>query len=288
MQKPILPNDLLGALRAALSTPASAEARRAGPRPEEASNLEADVRCLKILLAEDHPVNQKVAVHMLEKMGHSVVVAGDGRKALAALQNNVFDLVLMDVQMPEMDGFETVRAIRSREEGAGTHMPVIALTAHAMKGDRERCLEAGFDDYLSKPIRAEELRRTLGENRSRTGERAEVVGGPVWEQLLQTCGGDAEFARELADSFLETAPRLIAGVDAALTAGDASRLAAEAHGLKGISQTIGAEVLAVASRAVEEAGRGADLAGAAALAPALRTAWGDVKAVLLSRTRRRG
>ncbi len=210
-------------------------------------------------MAEDHVVNQKLAVHMLKKMGHSVVVVGDGRQALAALGADTFDLVLMDVQMPVMDGFEAVRAIRTQEEGTKAHVPIIAVTAHAMKGDRERCLKAGFDGYLAKPIRAEEMLRALGDLLcAGGGSEAEVE--PAWEQLLEKCGGDAEFAGELADSFLGTAQRLIEAVGAALAAGDARRLADEAHGLKGISQTIGAEVLAVASRAVEEAGRGADLA----------------------------
>jgi CheY-like chemotaxis protein len=112
---------------------------------------------LRILLAEDHPVNRKVAVGMLEGLGHSVAVAADGAQALTALDKCTFDVILMDVQMPVMDGFEATAAIRARESAAGRHTPIIALTAHAMKGDRERCLDGGFDDYLSKPIRRAEL-----------------------------------------------------------------------------------------------------------------------------------
>jgi CheY-like chemotaxis protein len=108
-------------------------------------------------LAEDNAVNQKIASSLLEKEGHHVTSASDGRQALAALDRENFDVVLMDVQMPEMDGFETTAAIRSRERDTGKRLPIIAMTAHAMQGDRERCLAAGMDSYIAKPIRAREL-----------------------------------------------------------------------------------------------------------------------------------
>jgi two-component system, sensor histidine kinase and response regulator len=112
---------------------------------------------LRVLLVEDNPVNQRLATRMLEKRGHRVVLAGNGREALEAIAKGRFDLVLMDVQMPEMDGFQATAAIREKEIGTGSHLPVIALTAHAMKGDRDRCLAAGMDGYLTKPIRPREL-----------------------------------------------------------------------------------------------------------------------------------
>jgi CheY-like chemotaxis protein len=112
---------------------------------------------LRILVAEDNAVNQKLVARLLEKRGHSVEVVANGRKALGALNKRAYDLVLMDVQMPEMDGFEATREIRKREKETGLHTQIIALTAHAMKGDRERCLEAGMDAYLTKPIRPKEL-----------------------------------------------------------------------------------------------------------------------------------
>jgi two-component system, sensor histidine kinase and response regulator len=112
---------------------------------------------LCVLLAEDNAVNQRLTVRLLEKRGHRVVVAGNGREALEAMEKETFDLVLMDVQMPEMDGLAATLAIREKEKGTSTHLVVVALTAHAMKGDRERCLAAGMDDYLSKPIRPPEL-----------------------------------------------------------------------------------------------------------------------------------
>ena len=116
---------------------------------------------LKILVAEDNLVNQKLAVRMLEKRGDQITVASNGLEALAALQTGAFDLVLMDIQMPEMDGFEATAAIRESERGTGKHQPIIAMTAHAMKGDDDRCLNAGMDGYLTKPIRSEELHALL-------------------------------------------------------------------------------------------------------------------------------
>ena len=117
----------------------------------------ADHRRFKVLLAEDNQVNQKVAVRFLEKRGHTVVLADSGKKALDAWRKQAFDVILMDVQMPEMDGFEATSRIREQEKSTGKHIPIIALTAHAMVGDRERCLAAGMDDYVSKPINAAEL-----------------------------------------------------------------------------------------------------------------------------------
>jgi CheY-like chemotaxis protein len=116
---------------------------------------------LKILLAEDNLVNQKLAVRMLEKRGHNITVAGNGLAALAALEASAFDLVLMDIQMPGMDGFEATAAIRESERGTLRHQPIVAMTAHAMKGDDQRCLDAGMDGYLAKPIRSEELSALL-------------------------------------------------------------------------------------------------------------------------------
>jgi CheY-like chemotaxis protein len=112
---------------------------------------------IQVLLVEDNIVNQKIAARVLERQGHKVILAGDGREAVAALDRARFDIILMDIQMPEMNGFEATAAIRERERRSGDHVPIIAMTAHAMKGDRELCLQAGMDAYLSKPIRAEEL-----------------------------------------------------------------------------------------------------------------------------------
>jgi two-component system, sensor histidine kinase and response regulator len=123
--------------------------------------VDAAERPLRILLAEDHAVNRRLARYMLEKKGHTVITAEDGRQALALLETETVDLILMDVQMPGMDGLEATRVIRARETAGGRRVPIVALTAHAMSGDRDYCLAAGMDDYLTKPIRAEDLHRVL-------------------------------------------------------------------------------------------------------------------------------
>jgi signal transduction histidine kinase/DNA-binding response OmpR family regulator len=135
--------------------------------------------CLRVLLAEDNAVNQRLGVKLLEKRGHSVTVAANGRAALKALEEENFDLVLMDVQMPEMDGLEATTAIRNKEKLSGNHQTVIALTAHSMKGDRERCLAAGMDGYLSKPIRPDELDALLESHIARRRERAQNQATPI-------------------------------------------------------------------------------------------------------------
>jgi two-component system sensor histidine kinase/response regulator len=129
---------------------------------------------LRVLLAEDNQVNQRLAARLLEKRGHRVSIAANGREALEALEKESYDLVLMDLQMPEMDGFEATAAIREKERKSGKHQTVVALTAHAMKGDRERCLAAGMDGYLSKPIRPQELDDVLDAHMRRTNQVAEA------------------------------------------------------------------------------------------------------------------
>jgi two-component system sensor histidine kinase/response regulator len=128
-----------------------------------------------VLLAEDNAVNQRLAVRLLEKRGHRVTVAANGREALDALQRESFDLVFMDVQMPEMDGLEATGAIREKEKRTGSHQAIIALTAHAMKGDREKCLAAGMDGYLTKPIRPQELEEILEDYVARRSAPAHPV-----------------------------------------------------------------------------------------------------------------
>ena len=128
-----------------------------------------------MLLAEDNAVNQRLATRLLEKRGHRVVVAVSGRETLELLEKEEFDLVLMDVQMPEMDGLETTASIRTKERGSEVHLPVIALTAHAMKGDEERCLAAGMDGYLSKPIRPQELDDILAKYMALRKEAAKAI-----------------------------------------------------------------------------------------------------------------
>ncbi|PIU31590.1 MAG: hypothetical protein COT06_07290, partial [Syntrophobacteraceae bacterium CG07_land_8_20_14_0_80_61_8] len=155
LHKPINQSELLESIAATLRWP-----RGLAPSVITRHTVEEAKRRLRILLAEDHPVNQKLAKRLLEKRGHTVLIADNGAEAVAILKTQVADLVLMDVQMPELDGFEATAIIR-REHLGGPHLPIIAMTAHAMKGDRERCLEAGMDGYVSKPIKVEELFMTI-------------------------------------------------------------------------------------------------------------------------------
>jgi CheY-like chemotaxis protein len=161
LTKPVKQADLWQAILRAMGT--------AAPAREPAAKRPAALpgRPLHILLAEDNPVNQKLAVSLLRKHGHTVEVANNGREALTALEQEPFDVVLMDVQMPEMDGLEATVAIREREKRTGRHIPVLAMTAYAMKGDRERCLAAGMDGYVAKPIRIQELLDVLADSSMR-------------------------------------------------------------------------------------------------------------------------
>ncbi|MGH7788550.1 MAG: DAHL domain-containing protein [Candidatus Binatia bacterium] len=155
--KPVLPDELLTAIAASVH-PTGATA---GLAPRPVAPPEDPRRRLRVLLAEDNTVNQRLVVRILERGGHRVVVANDGREALVALYEGEFDIVLMDCQMPEMDGFEATAAIRAREQATGTYVPILALTAHAMKGDQNRCLAAGMDGYVSKPVDARRLLETM-------------------------------------------------------------------------------------------------------------------------------
>jgi CheY-like chemotaxis protein/anti-sigma regulatory factor (Ser/Thr protein kinase) len=156
LRKPVRESELRAATIRALAQPAAPpEAGIPLPPPQ------ASATRLRVLLAEDNVVNQRVGRRLLERLGHSVVVAGDGREAIRAVEEQDFDVIFMDVQMPEIDGIEAVAEIRRSERTSGKHRKIIAMTAHAMKGDRERCLEAGMDGYLSKPIRVDELTALL-------------------------------------------------------------------------------------------------------------------------------
>jgi two-component system sensor histidine kinase/response regulator len=158
LTKPIKRSDLLEAIKAVLGSQTGVEA---SPPLVTVHSLRESRGRLRILLAEDNRVNQILAVRLLEKRGHEVTVAGNGEEALEALDRQAFDLVLMDVQMPEMDGLQATVAIRKGEMNTGKHIPIVAMTAHAMAGDKERCLEAGMDEYMTKPIRPEQLVEVL-------------------------------------------------------------------------------------------------------------------------------
>jgi CheY-like chemotaxis protein/nitrogen-specific signal transduction histidine kinase len=165
--KPVKQSELLDAILLVLAGKGIEDRR--GIVTQHTIREERYQRRLKILLAEDNYINQRVVVRILEKEGHGVTVADNGQKAVDLLESNVFDLVLMDVQMPEMDGFEATEVVRQREASTGGHMPIIAMTAHAMKGDRERCLEAGMDDYISKPVDPQKLMSLLAKHNGKGG-----------------------------------------------------------------------------------------------------------------------
>jgi two-component system sensor histidine kinase/response regulator len=151
--KPVRQSELMDMICKSLKLTASADATRWSPRVV----AEASPNRRRVLVAEDNQVNQRLAMRLLEKRGYTVSVVGDGRAAVDVLRTDRFDLVFMDIQMPEMDGLQATEAIRVREQLTGEHIPIIAMTAHALKGDQERCLAAGMDGYVSKPIRTEEL-----------------------------------------------------------------------------------------------------------------------------------
>jgi len=226
-------------------------------------------RRVRILLAEDNPVNQKVALKTLEKLGYHADVVGSGLGAIAALRGTDYDLVLMDVQMPEMDGLEATRRIRASGSGVrNPGVPVVALTAHAMVGDRQECLDAGMDDYLAKPIKPAELaevlaswlspgpvkklgiKRDVGSPPSPYGAEVE----PVFDdsQLLGLLGGDRQAVAEIIAEFLEGAPGQLAGLKEALQAHDPPAVRQRAHALKGAAANVGARALSHTAARIEE------------------------------------
>jgi CheY-like chemotaxis protein/anti-sigma regulatory factor (Ser/Thr protein kinase) len=208
----------------------------------------------RVLIAEDNLVNQRVAARFLENLGYRVHVVADGRSALDALGCQPFDLVLMDVQMPGMDGLETTAELRRREQDTGgRRVPVIALTAHAMQGDRERCRGAGMDGYLSKPVQAAELRAIvdtiLGRDEPMVFDRA---------ALLAIIGGDWKTLRELAALFLREQPGVLAAARQALAGHDLPSLTRAAHSLKGMLGSMSAPAAMAAAARLEALARHGD------------------------------
>jgi signal transduction histidine kinase/CheY-like chemotaxis protein len=278
LTKPVRQSELMDALMTALAPDVGGPgARGEVDRRDDDLDWASAERGLRVLLAEDHFVNQKVAVHMLERMGHTILVAQNGCEVLDALEVGEFDIVLMDLQMPVMDGLAAIHILRERESKTGARTPVIALTAHAMSGDKDRCLAAGFDGYLAKPIRQAELRAGLEAIRQQfSGGRGDRAC-PIWESLRSVCDGDLELARELAVSFLDSAPRCLAAIEQALLSSDSDELAAQAHGLKGISRTIGASVLAAACQSLEDAGEQRDFEAAGSGLDRVNTIWAELQ-----------
>jgi CheY-like chemotaxis protein/HPt (histidine-containing phosphotransfer) domain-containing protein len=249
---------------------------------------------LRILLAEDNVVNQKVALHLLQRMGYRADVAGNGLEVLEALHRQCYDVVLMDVQMPEMDGLVTTRRIHQSLPSAQRPW-IIALTANAMQGDREECVNAGMDDYISKPIRVEELTQAL--SRCQPVKRQASGLNPVFpippqadiavldtkalQELREMAGEDAaEVLVEVIDSYLEDTPKLMQKVEEAVVQGDAIALQQAAHTLKSTSATLGANTLSELCRNLETIGRTGTTAEATILVPQIAVEYKSVKAAL--------
>ena len=255
LTKPVKQSDLLDTMATVLGGETLWASREVAP-PRVAS------RPLRILLAEDNPVNQQVAARLLEKRGHRVVIVGDGRAAVEAVKD-AFDVVLMDVQMPELDGLQATAAIRARERARGGHVPIVAMTAHAMEGDRERCLAAGMDGYVTKPVEADRLFEAVETAAGTFDPRAAVA----------RFGGDGKLLRELIDLFLADCPRMVADVKSAIDAQDAEALRQAAHALKGSVANFAAGSAVDAARRLERMGKDGDLSGATA-------AFGELDAAL--------
>jgi two-component system sensor histidine kinase/response regulator len=245
LSKPIARSHLLEAI----------QALRDGHLPvtgERRPGIERTRIKLRILLAEDNATNRKVTMGLLRKRGHEVVAVEDGHRAVAAVERERFDAILMDVQMPGMNGLDATSAIRTREKANGLpHVPIVALTAHAMKGDRERCLEAGMDGYVSKPVEAEELFAAIED----IGD-----GGAIdREAITRRLGGDADLLLETVKTFSDESAELLGEIRRSIAAGDAAQLASAAHSLKGALGTLTASAASDAARQLELMARQGDL-----------------------------
>jgi CheY-like chemotaxis protein len=237
--KPIIESELLRAILTATGYHKDQVPTQESTLGEEVERPGQTCRSLRILVAEDNPFNQTVAMRLLENRGHTVEVVETGKNAIAALQTQPFDLILMDVQMPEMDGLAATAEIRKNEMQTGGHMPIIAMTAHAMTGDRERCLQAGMDAYVSKPIDADKLLATI-EALVDPGVDQDVPSQPLesdavfeHDSALLKIEGNTELLRELAMLFLEECPQRLSQIKAAVQNRDAKTLERAAHTLKG-------------------------------------------------------
>ncbi len=257
--KPVRQAELRNAIAHVLQTPETVENtivtgifRLAGRAPE---------KTLHILVAEDNTVNQKLARRLLEKRGHKVVLANNGSEALKALDGATFDLILMDVQMPGVDGLQVTEELRRREELTGAHCPVVAMTALAMKGDKERCLAAGMDGYLSKPIRPQELDAVLDSYTStpQAAALSTIDSSIDVEELMERIDGDRTLLAELADIFREEYPRQIRMAQEALAANDAAAIRRIGHSLKGALANLAATDASGLAASVEAIGKSGDL-----------------------------
>jgi PAS domain S-box-containing protein len=259
--KPVKQSELFDAIVASLGATLEPEALSAEP-------VGVRLPPLRILLAEDSLVNQRLAVGLLEQQGHEVTVANNGAEAFEAWQGRRFDLILMDVQMPEKDGFETTAAIRQREQRIGGHVPIVAMTAHALPDDERKCLAAGMDAYVAKPIRARHLFETMARAVGREPLDAVEGGFPAsdvidWAHALQTVRGDRGLLRSIVEAFLDECPQLTDNLRGAVAAQDGKSLQIAAHALKGAIRYFGARAAYDSAFRLENMGREGTLEGAA-------------------------
>ncbi len=290
--KPVRRNQLLKCLCRVHGTQ-GIQSGEDGPDP-----LQTHVRPARILLAEDNLTNQKVALAMLARLGHRVDTAANGLEVLAALRELPYDLVLMDCQMPELDGYAATRRIRDPQSAVLDHeITVIAMTAHAMAGDMEACLAAGMDDYLSKPVSPDALASMLAkwlpgdpgprsdagvpdelavaEPLSSVADGATDADGVVFDSVgfMERMMGDAELATEIIQAFLEDMPAQIKALRGAIREGDLDSVERRAHGVKGAAGNVGGERMQAIARRIELACKGRDLGEIASLVPSLELAF---------------
>jgi adenylate cyclase len=282
LSKPIKPSPLLNALVSIFAgRPVRVIDRAARKKPAFDETL-AEKLPLRILLADDHPTNQKLGRMILKRLGYASDVAGNGVEVLEAVARQPYDLVLMDIEMPEMDGMEATRRILS-DYPEGKRPKIIAVTANAMEGDREKFIKAGMSGYVSKPIRVPELVEALmiccgrkaKEELDMPADKTEQAFDPTaLDKLLDTIGGDREALGELVDSFLEEGPDLIDRMRAAAAAGDADALRQAAHTMKSSAADFGAMALSRLCAAMEALARSGSIDGAAAMATEAGEAYG--------------
>ena len=267
LTKPVKQSDLLDAIVDVCSE--NAPAKRASVKSTESPADHG--KSLRILLAEDGLINQRVATGFLESRGHRVRVANNGREAVEAWREEQFDVILMDVQMPEMDGFEATSQIRRQETELGTHQRIVAMTANAMKGDRERCIEAGMDDYVSKPFQADELFAAINACVPATEESSidDDQEAMDWDQALNRLEGDLELMLTLADLFPTEAPKLLDQLREALQKSDTESLRRAAHTLKSSCDLFEGRAAVTAAWKIETAAHAGCLSDAADGVPEL-------------------
>lgn len=262
IMKPIRPANLLNALLRVLGLPPE---ERDADRHVQPGLSPKSVRPLNVLLAEDNEVNQLVVVRMLEKQGHKVAVACNGKEALTAYDAQQFDLIVMDAQMPELNGFEAAALIREKEKSTGKHVPILAMTAHAMKGDRERCLSAGMDAYIAKPVRAKEFREIIESlaiqehSQPMPPHNAESKVEFATETVLARMSGDAELLSEVVGLFQSDCPKLFSQMREAIEQGDHTILVRAAHTMRGSLDLFGLSAASKAAMDLELSGQKGDM-----------------------------